>query len=75
MVYSGGGDGDGDNGVRGGEVGCDLWAERTDPALDLVSNLYSELEISVSDSRHSSCPTYTIYWLLFLLTTILKNTG
>ena len=29
--------------------------------LDLASNSYSEEEISVDDSRHSSCPTYTIY--------------
>ena len=75
IVYGGGsdGDGDGDIGMRGSGMGCDSWAERTDLVLDSVSNLYSKLKILVDDSGHSSCSTYTIYWLLFLPTTALKN--
>ena len=39
-----------------------ICAERTDPALDSVSNSYSKAEkISVSDSKPSSCPAYTFY--------------
>ena len=34
-----------------------------------LSNSYSGDEISVGNSKHSSCPTYTVYWLLQLLTT------
>ena len=67
MLYGGGGDNDNDNDVDGvwsGGVGCDWWAERTDPVLDLASDSYSELEISVGDSGPSFCPTYTVYWLL-----------
>ena len=70
MLYGDGGDDDDDDadvGVWGGGVGCDWWAERTDPVLDLASDSYSKLEISVGDSGPSSCSTYTIYWLLFLL--------
>ena len=42
---------------------CDCTcAKRTDPMLDSVSDSYSEdEEISVGDSRHSSCPAYTVY--------------
>ena len=37
-------------------------AKRTDSALDSVSNPYSEAEeISVDDSRYSSCSAYTVY--------------
>ena len=45
MVYGGGGDSDSDGGVRGSGVGCDPWAERTDPVLDLASDLYSDSDI------------------------------
>ena len=62
-MYGGGRVGDKNRGIIGGGVGCDCTcAERTDPALDSVSNLYSKAEeISVSDNRPSSCPTYTFY--------------
>ena len=51
--------------VRGGGVdGADWWVKRTNPVLDLVSDLYSELEISIGDSGPSSYSAYTIYWLL-----------
>ena len=56
MVYSGGGEGVRDGGVSS----SDWWAKRTDPVLDSASNLYSDLEISVGDSK-PSCPTYTVY--------------
>ena len=61
MYGGGGGDGDNDGDVRGGGVGCDWWAKRTNPALDSASDSYSDSEISVGDSRSSSCPTYTVY--------------
>ena len=45
----------------GGEGGDDVYRGRTEPALVLVSDSYSEDdEISVSDSRPSSSPAYTI---------------
>ena len=56
--------GAGDDDVGGGVGGGDCsWAERTDPVLNSVSNPYSVCEISVGDSKPSSCPAYTIYWL------------
>ena len=69
MVYSGGGDGvfggDGDDDAGGGVGGDDCsWAKRTNPTLDSFSDSYSVHEISVGDSRPSSCPAYTVYWLL-----------
>ena len=44
-------------------MGCDCsYAKRTNPALDSVSNPYSEVEeISVGNSGHSSCPAYIVY--------------
>jgi len=58
-LYNGGGD-ENNDGVRDGRIGNDC-VERTDPALDSASDSYSKEEISVGDSKHSSCPTYTIY--------------
>ena len=51
-----GGSSDSDIGsMRGGSMGIDSWAKRTDPTLDSVSDLYSELNISsVCASRPSS---------------------
>ena len=63
-MYGGSGDGvfGGDDDVGGRVGGGDCsWAERTDSALDLVSDSYSVREISVGDSRPSSCSAYTIY--------------
>jgi len=52
-------DGD-DNG--GGCVGSnDIYRERAEPMLVLLSDSYSEEKISVYDSRSSSCPAYTFY--------------
>ena len=39
------------------------WAERTNSALDSVSDSYSDDKISIGNSRHSSYSAYTIYWL------------
>ena len=44
-VYGGGGNSDRDGNVRGGGVSCDLWAKRTDPALNSASNLYSDSNV------------------------------
>ena len=69
-LYGGGGDSDGDIGVSSGRIGKDdWWAKRTNPALDSVSDSYSNNKIFVDNSKHSSCPTYTIYWLLIYFST------
>ena len=44
-MYGGGGDSDSNGNVRGGRVGCDLWAKRANPALDLASDSYSDSNI------------------------------
>ena len=44
-MYGGGGDSDSDGNVRGGGVGCDLWAKRTNPALDLAFDSYSDSDV------------------------------
>ena len=70
-----GGSGNGDSGVRGGGVGNDwFYVKRADSALDSAFNSYSKEEILVDGSRYSSCPAYTVYWLLLIwLTTTLKE--
>ena len=46
----------------GGGVGSDdMYRGRAKPVLVLLSDLYSEEEISVCDSRFSFCPTYISY--------------
>ena len=61
---SGGGDGGGDNVYRGS----------VEPVLVSLSDSYSDDdEISVSDSRYSSYPTYTDTDYFALLTTALKK--
>ena len=53
-------------GNDGGGVGeNDMYSRRVEPVLVLSSNLYSDEEISVGNSRPSSCPAYTV-----LLTTL-----
>ena len=75
MGYGGGesigeGDDDGGGGV-GGEV---VYNDNTEPALVLVSDSYSDDEaISVSDSRYSSYPTYTVTDYFYRLTTALRK--
>jgi len=56
------------NDKSGGEVGSDnVYREKAEPVLVLLSDLYSEEKMLVCDSRSSSCPTYMSYWLLLLL--------
>ena len=54
----------------GGSIGRDdVYIGRVkEIVLVSLSILYSDIDrISVNDSRVSSCPAYTIYWLLFKL--------
>ena len=51
------GDGEDGSGVRVDDV----YKGSTEPVLVSPSDSYSENKISVDDSRHSSCPAYTIY--------------
>jgi len=71
VLYEGGESmGDGDDDCGGGEGGKDVYNGRTEPALVLVLDSYSEDEIiSVRDSGPSSSPTYTItdYFIYQLL--------
>jgi len=61
---------DGDEDGGGGDSGDDVYKGSVKPILVSPSNSYSKDEkISVGNSRHSSCPAYTI-----LLTTALKKT-
>jgi len=58
--------GNSDNDDGGGGVGGnDVYRESMEPVLVSPSDLYSDKEISVGDSRSSSCLAYTI-----LLTTL-----
>ena len=46
-MYGSSGDGDKNKSVRGSSMGNDYWwAKRTDPALDLASNLYLDSDIT-----------------------------
>ena len=50
------------NDNNGGGVGCDdIYRGRMEPILVLLSDLYPDNKISVSDSRPSSCPAYTFH--------------
>ena len=77
MLYKGGesiGEGDIDGGSGGGGGGVDVYNGKTEPALVLVSDLYSEDKIiSVCNSRPSSSPAYTITDYLHLLTIALRK--
>ena len=54
--------------------GEDVYNGKTEPALVSVSDSYSEDEaISVSDSRYSSYPAYTVTDYFYRLTTALKK--
>ena len=59
----------------GGGVGVDdVYNGKTEPMLVLVSDSYSDDEaISVSDSRYSSYPIYTVTDYFYRLTTALKK--
>jgi len=65
------GEGDANSG-GGGE--CDVvYIGSAEPMLVSPSDSYSDNEISVSDSRYSSCPAYTDTDYFALLTTALKE--
>ena len=59
----------------GGSVGGDdVYKGKTEPVLVSVSDSYSDDEaISVSDSRYSSYPAYTVTDYFYLLTTALRK--
>ena len=64
----------GDDGGGSGNGGEDVYSGKTEPALVSVSDLYSDDEaISVSDSRYSSYPAYTVTDYFYRLTTALKK--
>jgi len=52
-------DGDDDGGI--GVGGDDVYKERAELVLVPLSNSYSNNEISICDSRLSSCPAYMFY--------------
>ena len=51
---------DGEDDGSSGKGGDDVYKGSVKPVLVLLSNLYSNDEILVSDSRYSSCPAYTV---------------
>ena len=58
----------------GGVGGDDVYNGKTEPVLVSVSDSYSDDEaISVSDSRYSSYPAYTVTDYFYWLTTALKK--
>ena len=52
---------DGDNNSGGGMRSGDIYEGRVEPMLVSLSDSYSEEEISVCDSRPSSCSAYMSY--------------
>ena len=62
----------GDN-SGGGDESDAVYKGSAEPMLVSPSNSYSDNEISVSDSRYSSCPAYTDTDYFALLTTALKK--
>ena len=66
--------GEDDDDCGGGVGGEEVYSGNTEPALVLVSDLYSEDEIiSVCDSGSSSSPTYTITDYFYQLATALRK--
>jgi len=64
----------GDDDGGGGDGGDDVYNGRAEPVLVSLSDSYSDDEaISVSDSRYSSYPAYTITDYFYRLTTALKK--
>ena len=48
-----------------GNGGKDVYKRRAEPVLVSLSDLYLDNDsISVGNNQYSSCPVYTIYWLL-----------
>ena len=66
--------GEDDDDCGGGVGGEEVYSGNTEPALDSVSDSYSEDEIiSVCDSGSSSSPTYTITDYSYQLATALRK--
>ena len=64
----------GDDDGGGGDGGDDVYKGKTEPVLVSVSDSYSDDEaISVSDSRYSSYPAYTVTDYFYRLTTALRK--
>ena len=64
----------GDDDGGSGDGGEEVYNGKTEPALVSVSDSYSDDEaISVSDSRYSSYPAYTVTDYFYQLTTALKK--
>jgi len=54
--------GEGDDDGGGGDGSDDVYNGSMEPTLVSASDSYSENnKILVGDSRHSSCPAYTVY--------------
>ena len=51
----------GDDDSSGGVDDDNIYKRRTEPVLVLLSNSYPDNEISISNSRPSSCLVYTFY--------------
>jgi len=66
------GKGDDDSGGSGDESDV-VYKGSAEPMLVSPSDSYSNNEISVSDSRYSSCPAYTNTDYFTLLTTALRK--
>jgi len=66
--------GEGDDDSGGGEGGEDVYKGSAEPVLVSLSDSYlDEDSVSVSDSRPSSCPAYTVTDYFHLLTTALRK--
>ena len=55
---------DGDDNSSGGVDGDNVYRGKAEPVLVLSSDLYSEEEILICNSRLSPCPAYMFYLLL-----------
>ena len=60
--------GEGDDEGGGGDGSKDVYSGKAEPVLVSLSDLYSDEDriFSVGNSRSSSCPAYTVYWLLWV---------
>ena len=61
--------GDSEDDGGSGEESEDIYKRSVEPMLVSLSNSYSDNEISVSNSRYSSCSAYTVTDYFALLTT------
>ena len=63
--------GKGDDKGGGGDGSEDVYNGKVEPVLVSLSDLYSDKDriFSVGNSKSSSYPTYTVYWLLLSLPT------